>query len=106
MSTSPLFLSFVLALVNIYFLANIKFSLLVKMFAAVPLAVIVGFLGAIAYTPNNLQLSVLIKVGLLNLILTVGLYPFLASKFFREKKSQSEINDKKAWLEKNFKKKK
>lgn len=103
---SPFLLAFVLALVNIYLLANLKMKLKYKFIAAFPLALTVGLLGAIAYTPNSLDLLVAVQVGFLNFILTIFFYIFLAEKFVKKVKTPQEIEEEKKWIDKNFKKKK
>ena len=103
---SPFLLAFVLALVNIYLLANLKMKLKYKFIAAFPLALIVGLLGAIAYTPNSLDLLVAVQVGFLNFILTIFFYIFLAEKFVKKAKTPQEIEEEKKWIDRNFKKKK
>jgi len=105
MLQSPILLAFLLALANIYFLANWKVSLLVKFFASISLAIVAGVIGAIAFTPNSLELKVLLITGFLNFIFTVGLYPLLAQKFLKKRK-QEELDEQKDWINKNFKKKK
>ena len=104
--TNPFLLAFIFALVNIYFLANWKIKLLFKFFAAFPLALTVGVLGAIAYTPNTLDFLVVLKVAFLNFIFTIFFYIFLAEKFVKKDKTQQEVDEKKKWIDKNFNKKK
>jgi hypothetical protein len=103
---SPFLLAFVFALVNIYLLANLKMRLIYKFLAAFPLALTVGLLGAIAYTPDSLDLLVAVQVGFLNFILTIFFYVFLAEKFVKKPKTQQEREEEKKWIDKNFNKKK
>ena len=103
---SPFLLAFVFALVNIYLLANLKMRLIYKFLAAFPLALTVGLLGAIAYTPDSLDLLVAVQVGFLNFILTIFFYVFFAEKFVKKPKTQQEREEEKKWIDKNFNKKK
>ena len=85
MAQNNIAINFALAFIVIFILANLRFSIWIKIFLIPVFSIVAGLLSSLMYKPEPGSFAVMVSASFLILVFVAVLYP-ITRKFFQSKK--------------------